>query len=77
MLYYHPAPTLSFADDDEGCDDFKIKKSKASRNIKKMRQAPNVLTSIIDHSDALEAAAGNIITLLFHLFIHVSCLLHE
>ena len=60
VLSYHQAPTLSFADDEEGCDDdFKIKKSKASRMIKKMRQAPNVLSSIIDHGVAQEAATGN------------------
>ena len=62
MLSSYQAPTLSFADDEEACDDFKIKKSKASRMIKKMRQAPNVLSSIIDHADAQEAATGNSIS---------------
>lgn len=52
------APTLSFGNDEEDGDDFKVKKSKASRMIKKMRQAPNVLSALIDISENTESGAG-------------------
>lgn len=52
------APTLSFGNDEEDGEDFKVKKSKASRMIKKMRQAPNVLSALIDISENIESSAG-------------------
>ena len=52
------APTLSFGNDEEDGEDFKVKKSKASRMIKKMRQAPNVLSALIDISENIESCAG-------------------
>jgi hypothetical protein len=56
----HKAPTLSFGDDEEEGEDFKVKKSKASRMIKKMRQAPNVLSSLSDNMESQEANTGDI-----------------
>ena len=52
-------PTLSFGDDEDDGEDFKVKKSKASRMIKKMRQAPNVLSALIDVSENIESSAGS------------------
>ena len=39
---------MSFDEEEEDGGDFKIKKSKASRMIKKMRQAPNAMSSLIE-----------------------------
>lgn len=54
------APTLSFGNDEEEGEDFKVKKSKASRMIKKMRQAPNVLSSLTENMDSQEVHSGDI-----------------
>jgi hypothetical protein len=56
----HKAPILSFGDDDEEGEDFKVKKSKASRMIKKMRQAPNVLSSLSENMESQEVHTGDI-----------------
>jgi hypothetical protein len=56
----HKAPTLSFGDDEEEGEDFKVKKSKASRMIKKMRQAPNVLSSLSENMESQEVHTGDI-----------------
>ena len=50
---------MSFGNDEDDGEDFKVKKSKASRMIKKMRQAPNVLAALIDVSENIESSAGS------------------
>ena len=44
-------PILSFNDDDEDGGDFKVKKSKASRMIKKMKQAPNSMSFSVEMAE--------------------------
>jgi hypothetical protein len=58
-------PTLSFGNDEDDGEDFKVKKSKASRMIKKMRQAPNVLSALIDVSESVESSAGSFLKMFF------------
>lgn len=48
---------FSYEEDEGDGTDFKAKKSKASRNIKKMSQAPNALSAITTHVEVTETVA--------------------
>jgi len=50
-------PALSFADDEEECADgeeFTVKKSRASKNVKRMRQAPGIMQNVEAVLDGVE-----------------------
>ena len=53
-------PILSFNDDEEDGGDFKVKKSKASRMIKKMKQAPNSMSFSVEMAEIVTSGTSTV-----------------
>lgn len=53
LLFSLLGPIISFDDEEEDGGDFKVKKSKASRMIKRMRQAPNAMSIAIERVEVV------------------------